>query len=115
MNLTHNQRRFQLIRSEDETGISGTGIVGEGCMMSNGRVSYTWLSENPTLSWYDNIQAVVQIHGHKGKTRIHWLDPDAFDVEGMRAKIAELEARIREVDVGRPARTTKTRRAGRRS
>lgn len=111
MKLTHNQRRFQLVRTVDKSGVSGTGVVGEGCMYSHGRVSYTWLSENPTMSWYDNIQAVVQVHGHEGSTRIHWLDPDAFDIEGMKAKIAELEARIREVSGRRPGRG----RGGRRS
>lgn len=63
-------RTFVLDRVVDETGISGTGIVAEGVIFSNGWVAMTWLTEVTSVVYYQNIQAVEKIHGHGGKTRI---------------------------------------------
>jgi hypothetical protein len=63
---------FQLRRTEDETGVSGTGIVAEGVEFDNGKVALTWLA-NPMLTSvavYDRMDDVILIHGHGGKTRI---------------------------------------------
>ena len=99
MKITRNQRRFQLVRSEDETGVSGTGVVGEGCLFSDGSVAFRWMSENSSSIWYGNIQAAIQVHGHGGKTKVHWLDPDLFDVEGVRAKIRELQDAVERLTI----------------
>jgi hypothetical protein len=69
-------RRFHFVRVEDVSGVSGTGIVGEGCEMSNGKVVFTWLSNMGTVSVYDNMKTFVAIHGHEGNGSIEWLDPD---------------------------------------
>lgn len=63
---------FQLRRTEDATGVSGTGIVAEGVEFDNGKVALTWLA-NPMLTSvavYDCLEDVVLIHGHGGKTAI---------------------------------------------
>lgn len=67
-------RRFVLNRQVDETGISGTGIVAEGCVFSNGWVALTWLTGHTSLVFYPGIRDVEFIHGHGGKTVIEWLD-----------------------------------------
>ena len=66
---------FYLNRTEDESGISGTGRVAQGFIFDNGKVCVTWLSEHPSVTIYDNIGEVRAIHGHAGKTEII-MEPD---------------------------------------
>jgi hypothetical protein len=63
-------RLFHLFRTEDESGISSTGCVAEGVVFSNGWVVLVGLSKTPSMSVYPTINAVLAIHGHRGKTRI---------------------------------------------
>lgn len=67
-------RRFNLVRDEDVTGLSGTGIVAEGVQFSQGKVVMKWLTERSSVVYWDNIEDAEYIHGHNGKTRIVWLD-----------------------------------------
>ena len=66
---------FYLKRTEDESGVSGTGRVAQGFIFDNGRVAVTWLSEHPTVTIYDNVGEVHAIHGHGGKTEVT-MEPD---------------------------------------
>ena len=66
---------FYLNRTEDESGVSGTGRVAQGFVFDNGKVSVTWLSDHPSVTVYDNIGEVHAIHGHGGKTEII-MEPD---------------------------------------
>lgn len=61
---------FYLQRTEDESGISGTGKIAQGVIFDNGKVALTWLSEHPSVAMYDNIGDVRVIHGHEGKTEV---------------------------------------------
>jgi hypothetical protein len=67
-------RSFLLIRDEDVTGVSGTGIVAEGIEFSDGSVALKWLSEWPTSVVFHErgIESVQAIHGHNGSTRIQF-------------------------------------------
>jgi hypothetical protein len=67
-------RSFELHRDEDETGLSGTGVVAEGIRFSDGTVAMRWLTD-PIRSTvlHDKIENVDIIHGHNGKTRIVWM------------------------------------------
>ena len=65
---------FYLQRLEDETGISGVGIVAEGVRFSSGKCVLTWLTEFSSIAIYDNIDLIDKIHGHAGKTVIVWGD-----------------------------------------
>ena len=67
-------RRFQLNRTEDETGVSGTGIVAEGVVFANGKVSLSWRTSHTSVAVYDTLRTVEAIHGHNGRTRIEWID-----------------------------------------
>ena len=69
-------RRFILFRHEDATGVSGTGRVVEGVQFSNGRCAYRWTTPRSTTTIADSIDDVVAIHGHDGRTELHWLDPE---------------------------------------
>lgn len=63
---------FWLIRDEDVTGVSGTGIVAEGVVFEDGKVALRWLVENmprSTVVW-DSIRDAISVHGHDGRTRL---------------------------------------------
>lgn len=68
-------RSFELVRYEDVTGISGTGVVAEGVEFSNGKVAIQWVvgEYQSTVVW-DNITGVEKIHGHGGATRLVFKD-----------------------------------------
>lgn len=61
---------FYLQRTEDESGISGTGRIAQGIIFDNGKVALTWLSDTPSTAIYDSIGDVRSIHGHEGRTEI---------------------------------------------
>ncbi len=69
---------FILERKDDETGTSGTGIVAEGIVWSDGTVAYRWLTSTPTTVIIDTIENVEFLHGHDGKTKViiltEWQD-----------------------------------------
>lgn len=61
---------FDLVRSEDVTGSSGTGIVAHGCIFDDGTVAMRWLTACRSTALYDSIEDVETIHGHNGATVI---------------------------------------------
>lgn len=65
--------QFDLIRREDETGISGTGRVCEGVQFSSGRVVMARLTGTNSITIFDSIEDVEKIHGHDGKTVVRWI------------------------------------------
>jgi hypothetical protein len=68
-------RFFVLLRSEDVSGVSGTGVVAEGCVFSNGRVALQWLTNGlESIAIHESINSLEQIHGHGGRTCIMFLD-----------------------------------------
>lgn len=67
-------RRFYLQRDTDISGVSGKGIVAEGCQFDTRWCSLTWLTGKGAMSWYVNIKTLEKIHGHGGATRIVWVD-----------------------------------------
>jgi hypothetical protein len=72
--VVSDMRRFQLHRSEDESGVSGVGVVAEGVEFTSGWVALTWLSPLSCVAFYQNIKEVEAIHGHEGRTTIRWID-----------------------------------------
>lgn len=67
-------RLFVFQRIEDESGMSGTGIVAEGVEFSNGMVVITWLTPYRKVDVCENIKALEAVHGHGGKTKIVFFD-----------------------------------------
>lgn len=74
--MSEDLRRFQLYRTTDISGVSGTGIVADGVVFPSGTVALCWRGEWPTsVVFHDRgIESVQHIHGHGGATRIVWLD-----------------------------------------
>lgn len=68
-------KSFYLYRTEDESGISGTGRVAQGFVADNGKATLFWLSEHPSVTVYDSVGEVQAIHGHNGKTELRF-EPD---------------------------------------
>lgn len=78
-------RRFELVRHEDESGVSGTGTVAVGVEFPNGYVEIQWLNDrNPNVSTKVNghtsypggIKDVEEVHGHDGRTEVRWIDDE---------------------------------------
>lgn len=67
-------RRFYLKRNEDESGISGIGIVAHGVVLPSGRVVMEWAREPYSININDSVADVEAVHGHGGKTEIVWID-----------------------------------------
>jgi hypothetical protein len=72
-------RRFQLVRHEDPTGVSGTGVVAEGVEFSTGWAALQWLTAVNSIVFYPSMENVYYIHGHNGSTEVVWLDPEAVE------------------------------------
>lgn len=80
-------KRFLLHRTEDESGVSGTGIVAEGVQFACGWCALSWLTSYQSCGVYPSIEELEGIHGHDGRTRVVWL----FDDEPLEAAL-ELHA-----------------------
>ena len=61
---------FYLKRIEDETGVSGEGIVALGAVLPSGICIIEWLTFTSSINQYKNMDHVEQVHGHDGKTEI---------------------------------------------
>lgn len=80
--------RFELVRTEDESGVSGTGVVADGAVFrdhavlewKNGDNDRVQTSRNG-LAVYEDMEDLLEIHGHDGKTTVRWVD----DVEAEHA------------------------------
>jgi hypothetical protein len=67
-------RRFYLQRTKDISGMSGTGIVAEGVIFTNGWAALTWLTPLQCHAFYHSIAILEKIHGHDGATKIVFID-----------------------------------------
>lgn len=65
-------KSFLLIRFEDISGISGTGVVAEGVQFSDGICVLRWVTKVASTSIYNSVEEINAIHGHEGKTEIQW-------------------------------------------
>jgi hypothetical protein len=82
---THLPRRFELVRTEDVSGTSGTGVVAVGVEYPDGAVHMQWRNaDNEDLDTDSNgcafkpapdgIEATREIHGHEGRTEVRYVD-----------------------------------------
>lgn len=83
-------RRFNLVREEDESGVSGTGIVAVGVVFPNGYVEMQWLNDennrvetetNGHASYPGGISDVEEVHGHDGRTEVEFIGDAPWPVE----------------------------------
>ncbi|MEW6584798.1 MAG: hypothetical protein AB1442_04200 [Nitrospirota bacterium] len=74
MMKTSGFRRFELIRHEDQTGISGVGKIAEGVKFSTGKCVIAWITAIPSITVYDSVDQIITVHGHDGTTELRWID-----------------------------------------
>lgn len=68
-------RRFELVRTEDVSGVSGCGVVAEGICFSDNKVTIRWcVGEHPSTVVWDDMESVEHVHGHEGRTTVRWID-----------------------------------------
>lgn len=76
-------KRFVLDRAHDVSGISGVGVVAWGVEFPDGTVTLRWRAScagwASTVNW-PCIEAVEEIHGHNGATRIVWVDNEPSEL-----------------------------------
>ena len=55
---------FTVCRQNDETGISGDGVVIEGCLFATGHTIIHWLTLSPrgSIAFFDNFDDFIKIH-----------------------------------------------------
>jgi hypothetical protein len=74
-------RRFIIWRHEDQTGVSGTGLVAYGWEREDGRATVRWLGEHRTETLHEGGMASVEaIHGHSGATSIVGCDDGRLEL-----------------------------------
>jgi hypothetical protein len=65
---------FILVRDKDITGRSGTGIVAEGVVFTDGFAILKWLREPYALGIYETVEALISVRGHEGNTHIEFIE-----------------------------------------
>lgn len=65
-------RLFHLVREVDVSGISGTGVVAEGVVFSDGKVALRWKSRLSSIGIFQSVEDLMNIHGHEGSTKLVW-------------------------------------------
>lgn len=111
-------RRLRLVRTEDESGVSGTGVVAVGAELPSGAVVFEWLNDsNPDLQTRANgvsfkpaprgVEDTVEVHGHGGRTSVKMIDPprsvregDAVECDGCGGVVPLDEWTVRPDDSG---------------
>ncbi len=67
-------RRFVLVRYDDPSGVSGTGVVAHGVEFCDGSVALRWVCARPSTTVWDCVDDMIHVHGHSGRTVVRWLD-----------------------------------------
>ena len=69
-------KTFTFYRTEDISGVSGTGEVAEGVLFASGKVAISFYPCKPTfvsnVIVFSSMDDVIKVHGHDGKTQIKW-------------------------------------------
>ena len=89
---------FALYRSEDVTGVSGSGTVAHGAQFADGTVVIRWLGKHASTVVWASLDAAVNVHGHDGRTRVVWLAADFSEMALAESEAATAEReRIRQL------------------
>jgi hypothetical protein len=79
-----NFREFFLKRIEDVSGTSGTGIVAQGIILRSGRCVLEWNSELDSIEIVKDLQTLLKIHSHNGKTKLYLGNPSIGGVREVK-------------------------------
>ena len=66
------RRTFVLHRAEDVSGVSGTGVVAEGVVFSDGTVVVRRLDKHSSTTVWFSIDSMIAINGHGGRTQVFY-------------------------------------------
>lgn len=75
-------RTFKLVRTEDYSGVSGTGEVAEGVVFNNGKTVMCWDTATSSIAVYESVFDVAAIHGHEGRTKVVFEDGEVVSDVG---------------------------------
>jgi hypothetical protein len=78
--MSNEARLFTMVRNNDETGVSGTGVVLDGVEFPNGMVAVCWRSKTPSVTTFRSFVEFKHVHidAHPSNdTEIHWSDEAA--------------------------------------
>jgi hypothetical protein len=66
-------RMFHLVRIQDVSGVSGTGVVAEGVCFHDGQCVLSWFGKFHSMEVHPSVKQVIKIHGHGGLTKVVWI------------------------------------------
>lgn len=73
-------RTFFFVRNDDVHGMTGEGVVAEGTLWFNGKVTMCWYPGKAGVSSlvdFDCLQDLIKSHGHEGKSFPVFHDTEA--------------------------------------
>lgn len=59
-------KQFYILREEDPSGVSGTGIIAQGVIFPSGKVVMEWCTTHTSIGIYESIDKIQMVHAHKG-------------------------------------------------
>lgn len=78
---------FDMERQDDESGISGTGLVASGIVFPDGKVVLRWNTETASTTEFDSYEDFLKIHvkSHPdNKTKIHFYNLTEGEVKEIK-------------------------------
>lgn len=66
-------RQFHLVRNEDPSGVSGTGLVAEGVVFHDGQTIVSWFGKYHSVEVWPDVDSMIAVHGHSGKTVLEYV------------------------------------------
>jgi len=89
-------RTFTVCRQNDETGVSGEGIIVEGCRFATGHTVIHWLTPAPrgSIAFFDNFDDFIKIHvsSHPTNGTIITYDDGEQTIYGIDGSVQTNEA-----------------------
>ena len=89
-------RTFTVCRQKDETGVSGDGIIVEGCRFATGHTVIHWLPPAPrgSIAFFDNFDDFIKIHvsSHPTNGTIITYDDGEQTIYGIDGSVQKNEA-----------------------
>jgi hypothetical protein len=64
--------KFSLYRHRDVSQVSGTGVVAEGVLFTDGSVAIRWLGYGASTAVWADLDTAMKVHGHDGATEVVW-------------------------------------------
>lgn len=89
-----------LHRYIDDSGVSGTGTVGEIFEASDGAVAIRWRGDRASWGLWGDIRDLEAIHGHGGHSVVEYLEPHRLLAAYQRVVPWLLTGEVRPVTVG---------------